>query len=557
MLLMLSAASSQLGSSADPYALVTLCTSVPAGGRPPVTVASGTELQAALDRATGGDTILLDPRATFRPVAPEGAFVLRRRKDPDKAWVTIRSADSVFEAEGALRPTTRVSASNAQSMPKIRATSSGAVKAEAGARGYLLVGLDIGPDDGVTQATTLVELGSGDETSIEQEPSDIVVDRCYLHGNDAGQWRRGVTLNGVRLAVVDSYLENFHDANGDSQAIEGWNGPGPFAIVNNFLEAAGENIMFGGADPAIDGLVPSDIEIRGNLCTKRLSWRQSGVPVKNAFELKNARRVLVDGNTFENVWRSGQDGTAIVMKSVNQQGRCPWCVTEWVTFSNNVVRDAASAVMINAAETGESNVQQPRHANHIRVQNVLFQNIGGTEWPGGGKLLRVMGGVSDVEFSHITSNSNPNGILDPRDATDVNPNLVFRDNIVERKLYGIGSGGDEGKVTLARNFAPFTYTRNVLVNTSQGTDQQVADGALKSRYPPQTMIAASWAAVGFVSGSHGLAPTSPYYRAGDDGKPVGVDVDALAHAQAVTARARCDTAATSPSVRQARVVDHR
>jgi hypothetical protein len=212
--------------------------------------------------------------------------------------------------------------------------------------------------------------------------------------------------------------------------------------------------------------------------------------------------------------------------------------------------------MINAAETGVSNVPQPRHANHIRVQNVLFQNIGGTEW-GGGKLLRVMGGVSDVEFSHITSNSNPNGILDPRDATDVNPNLVFRDNIVERKLYGIGSGADEGRVTLARNFAPFTYAGNVLVNTSQGTDQQVSDGVLKSRYPPQTKIAASWAAVGLVSGSHGLAPTSPYYRAGDDGKPVGVDVDALAHAQAVTARSRCDTAATSPSVRQARVVDHR
>ena len=141
MLLMLSVASYQLGSSADPYAIATLCTSVPAGGRPPVTVASGAELQAALDRATGGDTILLDPRATFRPVAPEGAFVLRRRKDPDKAWVTIRSADSVFDAEGALRPTTRVSASNAQSMPKIRATSSGAFKTEAGAMTRLSVNL--------------------------------------------------------------------------------------------------------------------------------------------------------------------------------------------------------------------------------------------------------------------------------------------------------------------------------------------------------------------------------------------------------------------------------
>lgn len=30
----------------------------------------------------------------------------------------------------------------------------------------------------------------------------------------------------------------------------------------NFLEAASENVMFGGADPQIPGLVPADIEIR-------------------------------------------------------------------------------------------------------------------------------------------------------------------------------------------------------------------------------------------------------------------------------------------------------
>ncbi len=154
------------------------------------------------------------------------------------------------------------------------------------------------------------------------------------------------------MAVVDSHLENFHDAHSDSQAIGGWNGAGPFKIVNNFLEAASENIMFGGADPAIEELVPSDIEIRRNLSTKRLSWKSSGVAAKNAFELKNARRVLVDGNTFEHVWTSGQNGTAIVLKSANQEGRCTWCVTEYVTFSNNIVRDAASGLAINAAEAG-------------------------------------------------------------------------------------------------------------------------------------------------------------------------------------------------------------
>jgi hypothetical protein len=391
----------------------------------------------------------------------------------------------------------------------------------------------------VAQLANLVELGSGKDTRVEAEPSDIVIDRSYLHGNDRGDYRRGVAMNGVRLAVVDSYLENFHDAHSDSQAIGGWNGAGPFKIVNNFLEAASENIMFGGGDPAIDGLVPSDIEIRRNLSTKRLSWRDAGIPAKNAFELKNARRVLVDGNIFEHVWTSGQNGTAIVLKSANQDGRCLWCVTEYVTFSNNIVRDAASGMAINAAEAGSKGLPLPRRANHIRVTNVLFQNIGDAEWGTGGKLLRVTNGVSDVEITHVTSTSNPNGILDPQNTTDLNPNLVFKNNIVERKLYGIGAGGNEGIATITKNFAPFVYNQNVLVNTSGTTNQSIADELLKSRYPSVTSVVSDWSAVGFQKGTYKLAPSSRFYRAGDDGTDPGVDVDALLAAQQGPASSTC------------------
>ena len=85
--------------------------------------------------------------------------------------------------------------------------------------------------------------------------------------------RRGIALNGGAMAVVDSYLADFKEVGADSQAICGWNGPGPFKIVNNYLEAAGENVMFGGADPSVRNLVPSDIEIRRNTLTKPLTWR--------------------------------------------------------------------------------------------------------------------------------------------------------------------------------------------------------------------------------------------------------------------------------------------
>jgi len=515
----------------DPYQVQPVCTALPINTGRRLLVTTGGELQRALDTAIGGDTIQLQAGAVFRPSAPGGSFILRNRNVPPGQWIIVRSSNSSFDAEGALRSGVRVADTNAALMPQIRATevNAPAIKTEAGARGYRLIGLDIGAETTLRQLSNLVALGIGDENAVSALPADIVIDRSYLHGNDVGNYRRGVAMNGVRLAVLDSYIANFHDANGDSQAVGGWNGPGPFKIANNYLEAASENIMFGGSDPAVPNLVPSDIEISRNLSTKRLAWKASGVPVKNAFELKNARRVLVDGNTFENVWPSGQDGTAILMKSTNQDGDCPWCVTEYVTFRRSVVRSAGNGVVIAATEVGRRGAPVPAAVNHVQFEDVLFENLDG-------KLLRIFGGVTDLSVTHITSRRNPNGVLDPRDPDDVNPRFVFAFNLVERQLYGIGTGADEGVRTLSRNFAPYTYRQNVIVNTSLGSAQPVTSAALESRYPPTTLVAQSWDDVGFMPGTSKLAKTSRYARAADDGRDIGADIEAITTAQSASVR---------------------
>jgi hypothetical protein len=533
----------------DPFGVATFCTPYPMHTRPAITVRNGAELQNALDDAQAGDTIELEAGATFRP--PEGSFVLRHRSIPAGQWVVVRSSSPAFDPDGQIPPNRRVMPADAKLMPQLRvARQVPVIRAAPGARGYRLVGLDIGVDPGVN-STALVLLGGGDETSAAAQPSDIVIDRSYLHGNDAGNFRRGVAINGSRLAVIESHLENFHDDSTDSQAILGWNGPGPFKIVNNFLEAASQSVMFGGNDPGIEGLVPADIEIRRNLMTRRLSWRETKtIPVKNAFELKNARRVLIDGNVFENVWASGQDGTAIVLKSTNQDGRCLQCVTEYITFRNNIVRNAASGVVISAAEVGRKGMELPERANHIRVHNVLFRDIGFPEWGGGGKLFRIFGGVSDVSIMHVTSTSNPRGILDARDARDVNPNLVFGYNLVERRQYGIGTGANEGVPTLSRNFPQSSYKQNVLVNTSESTDQSLSDAALKAKYPAQTLVARDWTEVAFEPGTFRLSADSPFRRAADDGKDLGVDWDALQKAlEGPGGSAACVEAPDRPSAR--------
>src|SRR6058998_3955659 len=264
-----------------------------------ISVPAGGDLQAALNSAQLGDTLVLQAGATYT-----GNFTLPVKSG--SGWIYVQSsALSSLPAAG-----TRVGPGQASLMPKIVSPNTApAISTAAGAHHFRFVGVEISTTWASTSATNygLVSLEAPNgNTALTQVPTDIVFDRCYIHGTPTGNVRRAILMNSARTAVVDSYLSDLHEIGADSQAIAAFNGPGPFKIVNNYLEGAGENVMFGGADPRIPDLVPSDIEVRQNYFVKPLAWRQgdpayAGVAwtVKNLFELKNARRVLVEGNLFE------------------------------------------------------------------------------------------------------------------------------------------------------------------------------------------------------------------------------------------------------------------
>src|SRR5438094_7372168 len=325
-------------------------------------VSSGGDLQAALNAAQPGDVITLQAGATFT-----GPFTL-----PNKAgtgWITVRTSapDSSLPAPG-----TRVNPSYAAVMPKIVAGSNvgPAIQAASGAHHFRFIGIEAKPLPGA-KTFRIIELGTGGETSTATLPHDIIIDRCYIHGNPGEPEIRGVAFNGSRLAVIDSYLSEFKDCCQDTQAIMGWNGPGPFKIVNNYLEAAGEHVMFGGADPSIVNLVPADIEIRHNYFFKPTSWRGVWAAVKNLFELKNARRVLIEGNIFENNWLAAQAGWAVQFTVRNQDGTAPWSTIEDVTFQKNIVRHSGSGLNILAADDPNPSQTMKR----VIVRDTAFADI--------------------------------------------------------------------------------------------------------------------------------------------------------------------------------------
>ena len=237
------------------------------------------DLQAALNTAQPGDVILLRAGETF-----VGNFTLPAKNSGSNAYITIRSdaSDASLPAAGTrLVPDTRPGGNTSRGVLARLVGKGGGwkttpvIEAGPGAHHYLLQFLEI---DGAAQEgwETLIELGhnTSAQTSFDQAPWDIVLDRVFVHGHETKGQKRCIALNGRSVTVQNSYISDCKNFEYEAQAIAVFNAPGPTRIVNNYIEGSGENILFGGDDPRIYGLVPSDIEILRNHITKPTSWRE-------------------------------------------------------------------------------------------------------------------------------------------------------------------------------------------------------------------------------------------------------------------------------------------
>jgi hypothetical protein len=466
--------------------------------------------QNALDSAKPGDVIALEAGGTF-----EGNFKLPKKEG--SGWIVIRSSASDDKLP---RAGTRIVPSFAPVLPKLISPNADAVVSTApGAHHYRFVGIEFTTKSGWAQNHGLILLGDGggSQDSPDDVPHDLVIDRCYIHGDANVNLRRAIALNSGATAVTDSYISDVHEVGADSQAICGWNGPGPFKIVNNYLEASGENVMFGGADPKIRNLVPSDIEFRLNHCSKPVAWMRQDPSyagkhwsVKNLFELKNARRVVIDGNLFENNWVDGQSGFGILFTVRNQEGTAPWSVVEDVSFTNNIVRHSAGGVNFLGRDDNYPSEQVKR----ILVRNNLFEDVGGARWGKNGRFLQIVETV-DVTVDHNTILQTGNIITAYGTA---NAGFVFTNNIAPHNDYGvIGDNESVGNPTLARYFPGGIFRKNVIA------------GGKNSIYPAENFFPPGLEAVfaDRAAGNYQLKTSSPYKKAATDGKNIGCDIAEL------------------------------
>jgi hypothetical protein len=453
-------------------------------------VRQGDSFQKALNQAEPGDTILLQMGITFK-----GAFKLPK-KNGDK-FITIRTSarDSQLPpADKRIDPEKYASV-----LPKLESDVKGmpVISTGRGAHHFRFIGIEFMPT--IEGYYDIVKIGETDETEVEDLPHHIEFDRVYLHGSDKYGQRRGIAANGRHIKIINSYISNIKKQGYESQAIAVWATDGPIIIENNYLEAAGMSILFGGADAPL-GLTPTDCIVRNNHLNKRPEWKGTDWVVKNMFEIKNGKNFKVQNNLMTNNWVMGQDGTAVLFTVREDSGKD--AVVENIDFSNNIIRGASGAVNVYGSEG--------RGGRNLTIRNNIFTDINGEKWGGSGFFLKATewDGLIIENNTIIQNGSITNAYGEPV------KNFIFRNNIVFNNKYGFfGDSFGSGKRAINRYFPRGLIKNNIIVGGN------AADYGSDNFYPT------SIRQVGFTDmNNYTLSNNNPYRSRGTDGKQVGADI---------------------------------
>jgi hypothetical protein len=532
----------------------------PAPGKS-ILVKDAGELRSALDKAACGDTIRLQAGTEFT-----GNFKLPAKPCDDGHWIIVRTsaADSDLPAEGTRLTPCYAGVASLPARPRYECPSTSNVMARIvydnkgsgplsfadGANHYRIIGLEITRSPGAT-IYNLVTLPNDKATH------HIIFDRVWMHGTAQDETVRGILLGGSKdVAVVDSYFTDFHCmAMGtctDAQAIAGGMGDlemGPYKIVNNFMEGAAETILFGGGAGTT---TPADIEVRRNHMYKPPIWRKgdpgfvggpSGKPfiVKNLFELKNAQRVLLEGNVLENSWGGfSQTGFAVLLMAKNQSNKCPSCIVTDVTFRDCRIAHVASGFQIGTVPSVAGGASSG--TERISIHDVIIDDIGGSKYAGFGTLAQVTSSVpllKDVSFDHITAFP-PHALFIMGAVVEKGQinNFTFTNNLVSAGQIDIVPPGGGVKNcsyqpdkqtpagVLKSCFTKYTFSHNAILGSKGGWPSG-------NSYPSDHAAAG---VVGFSEGRYRLCrekdggeckKPSLASKAGTDGKDLGADVEAV------------------------------
>lgn len=314
-----------------------LLTSLPAPARR-VVRPSPSEFQSALDSAQPGDIIELARRTTYpgavlRPVAGASPVMPITITTMNEAEVDVRR-----------------SLTGAEELASIAGQTSYGLKADLGASFYDIRDLCLRSNaDGQGDQ---IQLGDGQTTDVSKLPHDFVIRRCVFFPDSAKGQKRGIACNARNVMIRKNFFDGMWSPGTDSQCVAMWSGTQGATIYDNHLDAASEPVIIGGAYVQNEELVPAEIVIANNYVRHNPAWRGlTDRNIKNLFEVKFGRDILVIDNVFDGHWPQAQSGYAIVFTlavGTASQGAKPqpWAHMKNVRFTRNRIKNVSAAFSI-------------------------------------------------------------------------------------------------------------------------------------------------------------------------------------------------------------------
>jgi hypothetical protein len=391
-----------------------------------INVSSSHEFQSAIDNAKDGDVINL--RQQIYP----GAFNIHGKHEKP---VLIKGNDSVLINSTEYRST---------------------LSNDKQAIGFVISDME------VRHAIANTDIIAFNHKTKEEQCKNIKLTNLDVMGDSHNGQKRGINLNGIDMTVSNCRVKEIKYDGQDSQAILIYNGEGPYTIIDNELEASGENFMSGGALPSIAGLVPSDVLFQGNKLVKPLYWMNEKWDIKNLFEIKNGKNFIIDFNIMENNWVINQPGYAILFTPRGQNSKAPWATVENITFSNNRVTNVSSGINI----TGDDDEGLSQRTNGIRlINNFVVTNK--AQMKGEGRFLMVQRGPHQIEVENNTSINDGSSWIYTAKSEIKSERSKFIDNVGYHRQYGfMYEGSASGTKSLVDGYSNPTFVGNVLFGGS-------------------------------------------------------------------------------------------
>jgi hypothetical protein len=489
-------------------------------------VASGGNLQAALDAAVPGDTIVLDNAGVY-----QGNFNLPTNKSGGTGTeIYIESAamrGGTFDTVFGNRKTTTTGlailrhpgGTNVQ--PIISTTGNGRT-------GWRFAGIQIDVPSAYTGSgiTSLIQLGDITQTTVAAYPGFFAFDRCRIIGTATAQIRRAIWVTGPNFYMGDSQILDISSQTvGDSQGILITHAAGIATISNVEIAGPTEPITVGGLDGNVipDPLViPYDVTIKKGWhhCQAYqdpddVAWNGLAYNTKNLGEQKGGTRVSWTQMVLQRHLGNDQQ-FSLTLKGGGQNGQATAAAQD-VTVQHIKFIDCSAGIQLKGfSRPGNGNSLQ-----RVYVDNCALLHYHPTTriTP---RVMELTDYSNQLELRRLTmllgGSNTAISYIEPSGAGNMS-DIRVTDSIMSA-FYGMGIAGNVDAGMSGVISGDRLILRNLLVGRP-------------NVYPATNVYPTNAAAVGFTSYADLasdnllLSGASPYKGTGLSGADPGCDIAAL------------------------------